>query len=222
MMTLPDTVFDQVVALCGAVLLLTGVLIVWRRSVGSAIRLLSVQGVALGVLVLAIGVHLHEVELIAVAMLVLVLKAVVLPAVLGRAAGGDRRSRAQTPVLNTTASLIVLSLLTILAYFVGRPLQAAGSGPVSTAVPVGVALVLYGFFVLVTRQHAVFQLVGFLMLDNGIATVAFLLSGGVPLVVELGASLDVLLVVLILQVLSGRIRRQFGGVDLDDLTELKD
>ena len=88
--------------------------------------------------------------------------------------------------------------------------------------PVGIALVLIGFLVLVTRRHAFSQLVGFLVLDNGIATVAFLTAGGVPLVVELGASLDVLLVVLILQVLTARIRAEFGDADLDDLTELRD
>jgi hydrogenase-4 component E len=60
------------------------------------------------------------------------------------------------------------------------------------------------------------------MLDNGIATIAFLMSGGVPLMVELGVSLDVLLVVLILQVLTSRIRSEFGDIDLDDLAELRD
>ena len=81
---------------------------------------------------------------------------------------------------------------------------------------------LYGFLLLATRRHAISQLVGFLVLDNGIATVAFLTSRGVPLVVELGASLDVLLVVLILRVLTARINVEFGGADLDDLTELRD
>ena len=81
---------------------------------------------------------------------------------------------------------------------------------------------LYGFLMLTTRRHAISQLVGFLVLDNGIATVAFLTSGGVPFVVELGASLDVLLVVLILRVLGGRITAEFGGADLDELTELRD
>ena len=67
--------------------------------------------------------------------------------------------------------------------------------------PVGLALVLIGFLVLLTRRSALSQLIGFVILDNGIATTAFLTSGGVPLVVELGVTLDVLLVVLILRVL---------------------
>ena len=88
--------------------------------------------------------------------------------------------------------------------------------------PLGVALVLYGFLLLVSRRHAISQVVGFLVLDNGIAIVAFLTAGGVPLVVELGVSLDVLLVVLILYILTSRIRSEFGAADLDDLRELRD
>jgi hydrogenase-4 component E len=76
--------------------------------------------------------------------------------------------------------------------------------------------------VLVTRRKAVTQVVGFLLLDNGIAVVAFLATAGVPLVVELGVALDVLLAVLILQVLTTRMLAKFGALDLDQLRELHD
>ena len=95
-------------------------------------------------------------------------------------------------------------------------------GPGASAVPVGLAMVLIGFLVLLTRRSALSQLIGFVILDNGIATTAFLTSGGVPLVVELGVTLDVLLVVLILRVLTARIQSTHGGIDLDDLMELRD
>ena len=65
-------------------------------------------------------------------------------------------------------------------------------------------------------------MVGFLILDNGIALVAFLATAGLPLIVELGASLDLLLAVLVLQVLAARMRTKFGGMDLDQLRELHD
>jgi hydrogenase-4 component E len=218
----PPEVFAQLVALCAGLLLLTAVLIVWRRSLVADVRLLAVQGAALAALVAVIGIDERSSELIAVALLVLVLKGVLLPGVLSRAVVRGERTREETPLINTTASLIFLSLLTMLAYLVSQPLQVASSGATTAAVPVGIALVLFGFLALATRRHAVSQLVGFLMLDNGIATIAFLLSGGVPLIVELGVSLDVLLVVLILQVLTSRIRSEFGDTDLDDMTELRD
>jgi hydrogenase-4 component E len=218
-----ESTYAQLVGLCAAVLLLCAVLIVWRRSLAPQIPRLAVQGWALGVLVGVLGVHESDVELVMVALLVLALKGVVLPRVLTRATTSERGAlREETPLVNTTASLILLALLTMLAYVVSRPVLALGSTPPLAAVPVGFAMTLFGFLVVSTRRHAVSQLIGFLLLDNGIGTVAFLTAGGVPLVVELGVSLDVLLVVLILQVLTSRIRAEFGDVDLDDLTELRD
>lgn len=217
-----DSLHGQLLGLCVGLLLLSAVLIVWRRSLFGEVRLLAVQGVALGGLVGVLGLHEDEPELLAVAVFVLVLKGVVLPTVLSRTIGRAGASlREETPLVNTTTALLALSLLTMLAFLVSRPLVALGSDAADAA-PVGVALVLYGFLVLATRRHAVSQLIGFLILDNGIATVAFLVASGVPLVVELGASLDVLLVLLILQVLTARIRSEFGEADLDDLTELRD
>ena len=88
--------------------------------------------------------------------------------------------------------------------------------------PAAFAVILIALFVMITRRHAVSQAAGFLMLDNGIAATAFLLTAGVPLIVELGASLDVLFAVIVIGVLTGRLRRAFGGADLDRLQELRD
>lgn len=218
-----ESTYAQLVGLCAAVMLLCAVLIVWRRSLQGQIRLLASQGWGLGVLVAVLGIHEQDGQLVLVALLVLALKGVVLPRVLSRATVTDNGDlREETPLINTTASLILVALLMMVAYLVSRPVQALGSTPPVAAVPVGVAMTLFGFLVLSTRRHAVSQLIGFLLLDNGIGTIAFLTAGGVPLVVELGVSLDVLLVVLILQVLTSRIRAEFGGADLDDLTELRD
>jgi hydrogenase-4 component E len=216
------SLFDQLIGLSAGVLLLTSVLLVWKRSLVAAVRLLAVQGAALAALVAVIGVFESDLQLLAVAGLVLLLKAFVLPLVLDRSRIQTGAVREETPLMNTTSSLLVLSLLTMLAYLVSQPLLALDPGPTIAAVPVGISLVLYGFLILTTRRHAISQLVGFLVLDNGIATVAFLTSGGVPFVVELGASLDVLLIVLILRVLGGRITAEFGGADLDELTDLRD
>lgn len=213
--------YAQLIGVGAGTMLLTAVLLVWRHSLSASIRLLAIQGVALAGLVLAVGLHERDAELLLVAVLVLLLKGAVLPWVLTRSAMATGTTRDESR-LNPTAGLISVALLTMLAFVVASPLLAAGADPAARAAPVGLALVLIGFLQLVTRQRALSQLVGFLLLDNGIAAVAFLTSGGVPLVVELGVSLDVLLVVLILVVLSTRMREEFGGTDLDELTELRD
>jgi hydrogenase-4 component E len=217
-----DALFAQLVAATTGLLLLTAVLQVWRRSLHASIRLLAVQGAALAGLVATIGVAEGEPEVVAVSGLVLLVKASALPWVLSRAAHLTGATREDSPRLNPTAGVLLAAGLTLLAYAVSQPVVAADLGPAARAVPVGLALVLLGFLVLLSRRSALSQLIGFVVLDNGIATVAFLTAGGVPLVVELGVSLDVLLVVLILRVLTSRMQVATGGTDLDDLRELRD
>ena len=97
-------------------------------------------------------------------------------------------------------------MLTLAAFAATGPLVNLEPSATITAVPAAIAVVLIALFVMVTRRHAVSQAAGFLMLDNGIAATAFLLTAGVPLIVELGASLDVLFAVIVIGVLTGRLR----------------
>lgn len=206
---------------CGG-LLLTAVLTLWRRELAALIRLLTAQGVLLAGLAALLGTQDGGVELYAVAVGVLVLKGGVLPVVLRRVLAEGGEARETRPLVNVPASLLSAALLTLLAYAVSRPLVELDPTPTTHAVPVGIAMVLLGFFVLVTRRRALSQVVGFLLLDNGIAATAFLVTGGVPVIIELAVSLDLLLVVLVLQVLTARLRVAFGDTDIDELRELRD
>jgi hydrogenase-4 component E len=217
-----DELFTQLLYLgCGG-LLLSSVLMLWRRQLSALITLLTVQGVLLAGLAALLGTHDGGVELYAVAAGILVLKAGVLPTVLRRVLADTRAARETQPLVNVPASLLAAALLTRVAYGVSQPLVELDPTPATHAAPVGVAMVLLGFFVLVTRRRALSQVVGFLLLDNGIAATAFLVTAGVPLIVELAVSMDLLLVVLILQVLTMRLHAAFGDVDIDELRTLRD
>ncbi|WP_214364555.1 hypothetical protein [Pseudonocardia sp. H11422] len=218
-----QAVLVQLLNLAAGAVLLTAVLVLWRRELAVVIRVFAVQGIALAGLVAVLAVQEGSVELGAVAVGVLVLRAGVLPYLLRRtlaAAGPERRET--RPLLNVAASLLAAAGLTLLALAVSQPLVALAPSPATAAIPLGMAVVLIGFFVLVTRRRALSQLIGFLLMDNGITAVGFLTTAGVGLVVELGVSLDVLLAVLVLQVLTGRMQATFGDTDLDELRELHD
>ena len=213
----------QLLNLTAGALLLTAVLVLWRRELSVIIRVFAVQGFALAALIAVLAVDEGSVELAAFALGVLVLRAGVLPAFLRRALAAGPQERAETrPLVNVAASLLAAAVLTLLALAVSQPIVELAPTPATQAVPIGIAVVLIGFFVLVTRRRAVSQLVGFLLMDNGITAVGFLTTAGIGLVVEVGVALDVLLVVLVLQILTGRMRAVFGGTDLDELRELHD
>jgi len=214
--------YSGVLNLAAGAFLLAAVLIVWRRELRSIVVLLAWQGLALGVIPLTEGIYQDDAALITVGLVVLLLRAVALPLLLARAIGTEAHERREsTPLVNTTTSLLITASLTVLAYAVTRPIIALDPSPATRAVPAAFAVILIAVFVMVSRRRAVSQAVGFMMLDNGIAATAFLITAGVPVIVELGASLDVLFAVLVLGLLTGHMRRTFGGTDLDQLRELR-
>lgn len=217
------SVSDNLVDLAAGAFLLLAVLIVWRRGLPAMVGLLACQGAMLALLPLVEGLAQHDLSLILVAGLVIALRVVALPVLLRRAIGsGDAERHESSPLVNTTASLLTAAALAVIAFAVSRPLVALDPSVGTRAAPAGIAVVLIGLFVMVSRRRALSQAVGFLLLDNGIAATAFLTTSGVPLIVELSASLDVLFAVLVLGVLTGRMRRAFGDTDVDLLQELHD
>ena len=215
--------FAVLLDLAAGGLILTAVLIVWRRDLLAIVRLLAWQGVAL-------AAHPHAAR-----------SARrrprsdrcrsrgALSARRGTAAAAGPRGRRRAassprvhPLVNTATSLLITAGLTLAAFAATQPLVDLQPAATTTAVPAATAVVLIALLVMVTRRHAISQAAGFLMLDNGIAATAFLLTAGVPLIVELGASLDVLFAVIVIGVLTGRLSRTFGGADLDALQELHD
>jgi hydrogenase-4 component E len=221
--TMTDTSYPLYLDLAAGAFLLTAIGVLWRHQLAPMIRLFGLQGAALAAIMAILGVHQQSLELILVAVGLGVLRAGVLPYLVRRALGeAAARARETRPVVNTATSLLAAAGLTLLAYVVTRPLVRLSPSPATTVLPVAVAVVLIGFFTLATRRRALSQVVGFLLLDNGITATAFLATAGVPLIVELGVSFDLLLVVLVLQVLTTRLRGAFGSSDLDELRELHD
>jgi hydrogenase-4 component E len=208
--------------LAAGVVLACAVVTLWRRDLRVLVAVLALQGVALAALAAVLALHAGDVGLGVVAGVVLLTKGLLIPSLLARIVQHDPGSRETAPLVNVPASLVAAAGLVIVAYLsVGR-LTSVFPSPATRLAPLGLATVLVGFFVLVTRRKAVSQIVGLLLVDNGVALVAFLLTAGVPLLVELGASLDILLVVVVLQVLATSMRARFGRVDLDQLRELHD
>ena len=82
-------------------------------------------------------------------------------------------------------------------------------------------LIFVGLFVVVTRKKALTQIVGFLVMENGIALLAVLGTYGIPLIIELGVFLDVLMGFLVMQVFVYHIQDTFESIDVDQLSELK-
>ncbi|HEY5303693.1 MAG TPA: hypothetical protein VIJ86_06510 [Acidimicrobiales bacterium] len=216
------TTYSSFLEVAAGLVILCAFVTLWRRSLRAIVRALALQGMALGAVALVLGVHRRDVVLIVVGCLVVAAKGFVIPTLVRRVVANEPRSRETSPLVNVPSSLVGAGALTFLAYGATRPVVALVSTSAGRLIPLGLATMLIGFFSMVVRRKAVSQIVGLLLVDNGIALVAFLATAGVPLLVELGASLDVLLAVVVLRVLAVQLWSKFAVLDLDQLQELHD
>jgi hydrogenase-4 component E len=217
-----DQLPGQLLNLAAGLFLLTAVGVLWRRQVTALITMLTVQGLMLTGIAALLAAQQHSREAAGIAIGVGALKAGIIPWMLRRVHRLVPDARETRPLVNVSASLLAAAGLTLLAYAAARPLVTLAPSTSAHATPVGIAVVLLGFFLAATRQRAISQIIGVLLIDNGIAAVAFLATGGVPLIVELGVSADLAFAVLVLQILTSRLHATFGPTDLDELRELHD
>ncbi len=216
-----DPVFAQLSTLGSSIVLIFGILLLWRRSSGAYIASFQLQSAALAGLIAMIGYFGNDPELYFVAGFMFVLKAIVLPRGLDRMRVTLNVSREIDPYINNASSLIVAGLLVLLAYGIMRPLMLVSSLPTRSGIPLAMGLVFVGLFVVLSRKKALTQIIGFLVMENGIVLLAALGTYGIPLVVELGVFLDALMGFLVMQVLVYHIHGTFESIDVDQLNQLR-
>jgi hydrogenase-4 component E len=216
-----DSLFAQLSVLGSSLALLFGLILLWRRGIGAYISAFAAQSATLAGVTAMVAYFGRDHELYGVAASLLVLKALVIPRLLR---GMERRfamTRETEPYVNTASSLVVSGLLVLFGYAVTRPLVALSQLPTRAGMPLAMGLVLVSLFVVISRKKALTQIIGFLMLENGLALLAVLGTYGIPLIVELGVALDALMGFLVMQVFVYRIHETFESLDVEQLNRLR-
>jgi hydrogenase-4 component E len=216
-----DSLFSQLATLGSSIVLIFGILLLWRRSVSAYISSFRWQSAVLSVVVALIGYYGGDAELYFVAAFSFILKAVILPYSLERMRSRLEVTREIDPYVNYASSLILAGMLVLLAYAVTRPLILVSTLPTRSGIPLAMGLIFVGFFVILSRKKALTQIIGFLVMENGIVLLAALGTYGIPLIVEIGVFLDVLMGFLVMQVLVFHIHGTFESIDVDQLNQLK-
>ncbi|HME60905.1 MAG TPA: hydrogenase [Candidatus Binatia bacterium] len=215
-------VLSKAVNLLSFIALGLTILLIIRTSLEGQVRVFALQSFVLASLSALIAFYSGSLELLGVAIALVAVKVLVIPRVLNRAVSKIGLARVAAPYLGTAPALIICGVLTIIAFYVMTPIAASNPLPTADAIPLAFAGVLIGFFIMVNRRRAVTQILGFLMLENGIFLLALLATYGVPFIVEMGVFLDVLVAVLIMEVFVYRIKDNFDSIDVGQLGKLKE
>jgi len=212
----------QIVHLCAAVLLMLTFAMLTQRRILSLIHLYTLQGATLVVATVVVAYLSRQTHLYVSAALTLALKVVAIPFILHRVidrlnVGWDIETLIAIPTMMLAGIVLV-----VFAFNLTIPIAAMSSSVARGALGIGLACVLLSFMMMFTRAKAVPQVIGFLLMENGLFFAATTATHGIPLVVELGIALDVLLGLLILGVFMFQIRAQFDSLDMRHLERLKD
>jgi len=118
--------------------------------------------------------------------------------------------------------MLVGLLVVIFAFGLAQPISAVASTAARSSIGIAVAVILLSFVTMITRRKAMSQVVGFLSMENGLFFGAMSATYGMPMIIEFGVALDVLVAVLVLGVFLFQIREQFDSLDLHHLESLNE
>jgi hydrogenase-4 component E len=208
-------------ALAALLLLLSFAMLAQRRIV-TLVNLLAVQGAVLCAATLLLAWRTGEPHMYVSAALTLALKVVFLPWLLHRLIRRLAVYWDTEPMLHITGTMLLGLLIVVFSFGLAQPIAALASTATRNAVGIAVAVILLAFLSMITRRKAMSQVVGFLSMENGLFFGAMSATYGMPMVVELGVALDVLVAMLVLGVFFFQIREQFDSLDLHHLESLKE
>jgi len=203
-------------------LLLTSFAMLSQRRTLSLVNLFAWQGAILTVSTAAVAYSSGQHHLYISAVLSLVLKVILLPWILHRLIRRLNVRWDTEPLLNVPTTMLVGILLVVFAFALSHPIAELSTSIARSTLGIALAVVMLSFLMMITRRKAVSQVIGFLAMENGLFFAAISTTHGMPMVVELGVALDVLVGTLILGVFFFQIREQFDSLDLRHLEKLKE
>ncbi|HWF98741.1 MAG TPA: hypothetical protein VN691_06095 [Steroidobacteraceae bacterium] len=213
---------QQLLNACAALLLLLSFAMLSQRRIVSLVSLYAVQGAVLAAATLLLAWRTGEGNLYVSALLTLALKVAFLPWLLHRLIRRLEVYWDTEPLLNISGTMLAGIMIVVFAFGLAQPITQLASTTMRNAIGIAVAVVLLAFLMMITRRKAMSQVIGFLSMENGLFFGAMSATYGMPMIIELGVALDVLVAVLVLGVFFFQIREQFDSLDLHHLERLSE
>ena len=204
----------------GALLLVTMLIILASGQLFRAIYAVAAQAVFLGIAGAVLAAATGNVDLWVIAGITIVIKAVALPWLLIWVVKRIQMCREIEPVIPISVTLAFAAAIVMLSFHLSASLGPVRQAVTGNALPVGIALTLLGVLVMASRKKALTQMVVLFASENGIFFVAMAVSQGMPLIIEIGVILDVVLGALVMGIMVLRVRSTVD-TDIADLETLK-
>ncbi len=204
----------------GALLLFTMILILAAGQIYRAIYAVAAQSLLIAIAAAVLATATGNTDLWVIAGITLTVKTIVLPWVLHRVVRRMNVRREVEPVIPVAATLALAVMVVVMSFHLSATLGPVNQAITGNALPVGIALTLLGVLVMATGKTALNQMVGLFASENGIFFTAMAVTQGMPLIIEIGVILDVILAVLVMAIMVLRVRSTVDA-DIAGLDRLK-
>ena len=214
--------YVQLINLCAALLLLLAFAMLTQRRIRSLINLFALQGLVLVASTVVVAWSTHQGHLYYSALLTFSLKVLLLPWIMHRLIRALNVLWDVETLIDIPATMLVGIVLVIFAFNLAAPISQFAGTITKSTLGIATACILLAFLMMITRRKAVSQVIGFLAMENGLFFAATSATYGMPMVVELGIALDVLVGMLVFGVFFFHIRETFESLDIHHLEKLKE
>ncbi len=190
--------------------------------IDTAIKAVALQGAMSGLMPATFALRTGEWHLLALSVAAMFIKGVIIPLMLFRALREAGVRREASPYLGFTSSVVVGTALTIMCFALSDALGTGIMGASRLHVPVALSTIAAGALLMVVRRKAVTQIVGYLLMENGIFLLSLALPADVPAPIEVGILLDLIVAVFVMGIAVFHINREFDSMAVHNLGELKE
>ena len=199
-------------------LLFTAFLITRVSSLRLGIQILRIQSIAVAIACVWSGIEAETVHTYIAAAMTVVIKGWMIPYALFRVVKRLRDERESKPILSSNQTSLAAALVLAVAYgFLDKALPGLSRDVLAGAL----AVFLIGLLIMITRRQAILQIIGLIMMENGIYLLGLSMTKGLPLIIEFGVFFDVLVAVIVLGILTWRLKLSFMTTDTSILRKLK-
>jgi hydrogenase-4 component E len=212
----------QITSFLAALVLLTAFAMLAQRRMYGLVNLFAWQGLFLSINTAIVGFVAGKHHLYISSLLTLSLKVILLPYILHVLIRRLKVHKEVEMVVNIPMTMLIGIALVIFSYHLTAPVMELSTLVTRSTLAVALATVMIGLLMMITRRHAVTQIIGFLAMENGLFFAATSATYGMPLVVELGVALDILIAAFIFGIFFFHINTTFDSLDVDQMARLKE
>ena len=188
-----------------------------RRGLYTCIIFFTLHSALLSLAILAVAVGMGEPHLYVGFISTIILKVIIVPAALYWMIKEIKIKREVEFYINTTVSLLAAILMVVFSFYLVQNISNHVSVISETALAFAFAMILTGFFIVISRTQAVTQMLGFLIMENSLFLLITMTTFGIPLFIEAGISFDVVAALFIMGIFLFRINQTFAHINVSEL-----